>query len=133
MKTVENKTSLVSRAVRWTGRITCLATLGLLLLFVVGEGFNPGHLAPRDLLLAMFFPLGFALGLVLAWRWEGAGGIIALGSLGGFYAVHFGLHGVFPKGWAFGVFTLPALFFLLSWGLEKWEKVANVQRDALTP
>ena len=65
----------------WTARIVGSLILLLILAFAIGEGVpNPLHgLVRRN-------PLTFALvtmmvGLVLAWKWEGIGGLLILGGL----------------------------------------------------
>ena len=116
---------------RWTARLASLASLGVLLLFIAGEGFNPAKLAPRELALSLFFPLGVMLGLGLGWWREGVGGVMALAGLAGFYGVHYAVAGGFPRGWALAVFTLPGLLFLLSWLLNPSKKGADVRPDDL--
>jgi hypothetical protein len=104
--------SMSIRIVHWTARIWSIASLGLLLLFVIGEGINPTTRTER--LELLFFPLGISVGMILAWRKEGFGGIITVGSLLAFYAVHLVTAGRFPKGWAWLVFAAPGFLFLLS-------------------
>ena len=99
---------------RWTARILSLFSLGLLLLFIIGEGFNPLALTPRELLLSLFFPLGVLLGMAVGWRWEALGGILSLGSFAAFYVVHWLGSGRLPASWAFATFTVPGLLFLLA-------------------
>jgi hypothetical protein len=98
--------------VRWLARGLSLVSLGMLLLFMFGEGFNPFRMEPREALLTLFFPIGVMIGLLLGWRFEGMGGAVALVSLLGFYAVHLLLSGRFPGGAWFFVFTSPAVLFV---------------------
>lgn len=64
-------------------------------------------------LLLAFFPLGVALGTVVAWHREILGGLIALASLAAFHALLL-LDGSRPApGWWFLVFALPALALLV--------------------
>lgn len=102
------------RALRWTARILSLASLGVLLMFMIGEGFDPTHLKPRDLMLAVFFPLGLILGLILGWWREWLGGAVVVASLLGFYLVHLAVSGRFPSGWAFAALAAPGVLFVLS-------------------
>jgi hypothetical protein len=99
---------------RWTARLLSLAVIGVILAFMIGEGFNPLHFGARDLALCAFFPLGLVVGLALAWRWELAGGLIAVLSILGFYALHLILSGGFPRGWAFPTLAVPGLLFLFT-------------------
>lgn len=106
--------------VRWLARATSLISIGLIGLFFIGEGFNVRDVAAREWIGLLFFPVGVLSGLVLAWKRELLGALLSIGSLVCFYIVY-GLlaTGRFPKGWAFIAFAAPALFFLVSWILEK--------------
>ena len=101
-------------ACRWAARMLSLVSIGLLLLFFIGEGFNPLHLASRDLLLSACFPLGVVLGMILAWRWETLGGTVTITALATFYGLHSFGSGRFPSGVFFALFASPGLFFLLA-------------------
>jgi hypothetical protein len=110
---------VTARALRWAGRLASLAVIAILVLFMIGEGYNPLALKPRDLLLAVFFPLGFLLGLILGWRREFLGGVMVLAGLVGFYLVHLALNGGFPKGWAFVFLSAPGILLLLSAAMHR--------------
>jgi hypothetical protein len=99
---------------RWTARLLSLLSIGVLLLFFIGEGFNPLHLAPRELLLSVFFPIGVLLGMGLAWRWEALGGALTLFSFAAFYGVHWLGSGHVPRGVFLALFASPGLLFLLA-------------------
>ncbi len=107
-----------ARLLRWAGRLASLTSLLILALFLVGEDFDPGHLRAREWLLAVFFPFGVALGLILGWRRELLGGIIALIGLAGFYLVHLVLSGSLPRGWVFLALAAPAVLLLASAALH---------------
>ena len=104
----------VRLVVRWTARLLSLLSIGVLLLFMIGEGFNPLHLAPREFLLCVFFPIGVLLGMGLAWRWEALGGALTILSVAAFYGIHWLGSGRFPSGVFFALFASPGLFFLLA-------------------
>lgn len=104
---------------RWTARGLSLCVLAVLVAVMVGERFNPLHLAPRELALGLCFPLGVVAALLVAWRWELAGGLAALGSLLLFYVLHLVFVAHWPRGWAFAAFASPALLFLLAWKLDQ--------------
>jgi hypothetical protein len=91
-----------------------LLNIGLLLLFFIGEGFNPLHLASRELLLSACFPLGVVLGMILAWRWETLGGALTVIALAAFYGLHYSGSGQFPDGLFFVLLASPGLLFLLA-------------------
>lgn len=97
---------------RWTARIWSVATIALVLAFIIGErGQGPG---PRDLLFFLFFPIGICAGMVVAWWKERLGGIITVGSLLVFYVLQYAIAGRLPRGPWFLVFAAPGLLFLLS-------------------
>jgi hypothetical protein len=68
---------LIAKILRWAARILGTLFVLLILVFLVGEGPpNPSRLGARDRL--MFLTLGMMLvGLVLAWKWAGIGGLLA--------------------------------------------------------
>ncbi len=109
----------------WTARVASLLSLGVLLLFFVGEGFDPSRLGADEWVLFCFFPLGITVGMLLGWRWEGSGGAITVLSLVAFYGVHMLLGGGPPRAWAFVLFALAGVFFLASsWTFDHVRKTA---------
>ena len=87
--------------IRWAARVYGLLLVGLFGFFAVGEGFNPFALTPSAAVASAL--VGIALiGLLVAWRWELAGGLMVVGGM-----VAFGLWGVVERGrwgwsgWAF--------------------------------
>lgn len=109
---MERGGSGVGITIRWVARVSSIAAIGLVILFLMGEPFNPSRTEWLGLVL---FPLGICAGMVVAWWKEGLGGSITVGSLAAFYAVHFATAGRFPTGWAFLAFAAPGFLFLLSW------------------
>ncbi len=75
------------KVVRWTARLWSIASVGLILFFIVGEGVKIAR--PSEWLLFLFFPIGISAGMILAWWKEEIGGSIAVGSLLLFYMIHF--------------------------------------------
>jgi hypothetical protein len=114
------KPSTANLAIRWIARIWSIASVGFVLLIVVGELVYP-HAPPpsafRDLVGLFFFPFGTCVGMILAWRWEGVGGGIAVGSILAFYALLRVIDGRFPRGPYFALVAAPGVLFLLSWAL----------------
>jgi hypothetical protein len=82
-------------ALRWTARVWSLASVAVVLAFIVGEGSNPS--GPNEWLGFLFFPFGICAGMVLAWWREGPGGVVTVASLGVFYLFRFATTGVFPS------------------------------------
>lgn len=109
-------TRVISRwpvILRWIARIWGLLGVAFLLLFIFGEGLNPARLTLREGIEALFFPLGVGAGLVLAWRREGLGGAITVGSLVIFYLLHALLGHGLPRGPWFALIATPGLMFLI--------------------
>ena len=104
-------------ALRWTARVWSVASIALILAFIVGERSHPSGL--NEWLAALFFPIGISVGMILAWWKERFGGGITVGSLLVFYVVHMAMAGTFPKGWAWLAFAAPGFLFLLSSGLSR--------------
>jgi hypothetical protein len=91
----------------------------MILLFAFGEGLNFSRFTARDLALFVFFPIGICLGMVVAWRWEGLGGGITVGSLAAFYLLYHLISSWFPPGPYFVIFAAPGFLFLLCWLLTR--------------
>jgi hypothetical protein len=104
----------IELALLWIARVGSLLSCGLLLLFAIGQGFDPRRFSSREVALFLCFPLGAVLGMVCAWRWVAMGGALTVASVLGFYGVHWAQVHSFPRGWAFFVFAAPGLFFLSS-------------------
>jgi len=77
------KPGIVTLVIQWIARVWSMASVGLVLLIAVGELVYP-HAPPpstfRDLVGLFLFPFGVCVGMIVAWRWEGLGGGITVGS-----------------------------------------------------
>jgi hypothetical protein len=126
MSNTQSADALLLTALRWAARLSSLALAGLVVLFAIGEGFNPTKFKPSELALTVPFGLCW-LGLCLGWRWEKWGGLLAVGGVAGFYMVHFAVTGFgrFPRGWAFPLLAAPGVLFLLCWF---WSRRATAPR-----
>lgn len=114
MKTGSHGTAV---ALAWIARGWSAISVALLVAFVVGEGIAPGRgipARPAEWLGFLFFPLGVAAGMIIAWWREACGGAITIGSLAAFYLVHLSTAGVWPRGAAWILFAAPGFLFLLS-------------------
>lgn len=103
----------MNTVIRWLARALSILSVAILFVFAFGEGLTLSHFTPRELLLFVFFPLGFCVGMVVAWWREGLGGGITVASLVAFYLLDRFLSGSFPRGFAFAVLTVPGFLFLL--------------------
>ena len=99
--------------IRWLARLWSVASIGLILAFLVGEGFHPSQIRPSEWLGLAFFPVGITVGMVFAWWKEGLGGTITVASLAAFYVLHAATSGAMPRGLAFLTFAMPGFLFLL--------------------
>ena len=100
---------------RLSARVLSVLALGVVVLFATGEGLNLWQFSGRELVLFLFFPVGVCLGMGLAWRWEGLGGAITVGSLAAFYLVHRLTSSSFPRGFGIVALAAPGFLFLLCW------------------
>ncbi len=122
MKETEVKQRIMIPTVRRVARIWSIISIGLILLFFIGEGFNPVGILLKEWVGLAFFPFGIVLGLIIGWRNEILGGGITVASLVGFYVIHgLILSGSFPKGFAFLLFSFPGILFLMM-GLDSRPK-----------
>ncbi len=115
MNTLQSEAFNFAQILHWLARALSIISILILLLFVVGERFNPAALRPREWILMIFFPIGVIAGMAVAWGREGLGGAITFVSLVAFYLTHFLFTGGFPRGWAFVAFASPGFLFLAHW------------------
>jgi len=103
-------------------RVGSIASITLLLMLFIGEGFQPSKISANEWAGLLFFPIGVVIGMTVAWWKEGVGSVITVGSLFGFYLVW----GYFLRnhigGWWFLVFASPGFLFLLHWLLSGTEE-----------
>jgi hypothetical protein len=99
---------------RWIARLTGLVSIGFMGVLVIRERMNPLQMRIEDLLLFLCFPTAVTAGLLAGWRWEFAGGLIAVVGFVAYYGAHHFLVGNLPSGWVFTGCTLPGVLFLWS-------------------
>jgi hypothetical protein len=94
---------------RWGARIVGALLVGLMLLFLVGEGVP--RLSSLGLNLGPMFlaELLCLTGFVVLWRWELPGGVLALLGITAFYGLNYAASGRFPGGWVFPLFFVPGI------------------------
>lgn len=126
MKGKSDRQRLLTQMVRWIGRAWAVASIVLILAFLVGEGIDLSQMKAIEWLGFLFFPVGICAGMILAWWREGLGGIVAVGSLLIFYMIHFMTAGTFPKGWAWLVFAAPGFLFLFCWQRSRSAQINSV-------
>ncbi|MDT3739111.1 MAG: hypothetical protein RO257_06360 [Candidatus Kapabacteria bacterium] len=119
MKRKTDSADSIGRVIQWIARSFSILAIFVILIFVVGEGFNPFKFTSEELLLSIFFPVFTLIGLIVAWKYELIGGLISVAGLVLFYIFHQIISQDFPEGWAFLVFTAPAFLFILYAALHK--------------
>ncbi len=132
MENQSEKQRVPTSLIRWTARVWTVASIGLILAFIVGEGFSASQIEPREWVGLLFFPVGICAGMILAWWREGLGGSITVGSLLVFYVIHRATAGTFPKGWAWLAFAAPGLLFLLCWYRSRGRSGVTAQEPPTT-
>ncbi len=99
---------------RWSARITGLSLVGLVMLFVMGEGGLPNMLHQPPCVQIEFLAVGLMLaGFLVGWRWEGVGGILSVLGFALFFVTEISANGR-PPGGLLPLFAVPGILFLLS-------------------
>jgi|SRR5262245_12795030 len=104
---------------RWTARIWSIASLVFIGAFVVGSVRDGEFPTERETVALAFFPVGVALGFVIAWWREALGGAITVASLASFYLWMLADRGRFPTGPYFILLAAPGFLFLVNAMLER--------------
>ena len=81
---------------RWIARVWSIASILFILPFLLPREF--GSPTASEVVGLLLFPVGVVLGFVVAWRREGVGGAITVGSLALFYLWMFARDGRLPTG-----------------------------------
>lgn len=102
---------------RWTARIVGLLSIGIFLAFFIPDWLTRGRVPVEGERIPMTIALFMSfVGLLIAWKWDGIGGILAVVSIVAFAALGLQTPGK-PGGIILlGVmYLLPAVLFILSW------------------
>lgn len=103
---------------KWAARALSVLSVGVILLFFVGEGFDPSDVTLRQWAALLLFPIVVVAGMLIAWRHESLGGVVSVAGLAAFYLYSALLNGGTPRGLAFLVLSVPGFLFLL-YGLAR--------------
>jgi hypothetical protein len=114
-----------TNVIGWVARVLSVLGVGIILVFMIGEGFNPAHMSPHERWLVLGFPIGVCVGMVVGWFREGLGGLITALSLAFFSVVHYAQRGSFPGGWWFLIFSSGGLLYLPSWLYTRLRKAGK--------
>jgi hypothetical protein len=121
MNELKNKNRIVI-VIRWVARILGGVGVALMMLFVIAHLFSPeGYGSPAfgEAVGLFFFPFGVCLGLIIAWKWEGLGGLVAVGSIIGFHLTMLAVGGSLDINAFIDGFAVPGLLFLIAWFLSR--------------
>ena len=116
------KRNKVAITIKWIARIWSILSLAFLLLFFGASIFSSigaDTFAFKDVFQFVFFPIGLTIGLIIAWKWEGLGGIIAIASIIGFHLQMLVVHGKADFGLFFELLAAPGILFILYWILSR--------------
>jgi hypothetical protein len=108
--------------IKWIARIWSILSLAFLLLFfgasIIGS-IGKDTFVFKDVFQFVFFPIGLTIGLILAWKWEGLGGIVAIGSIIGFHLQMLIKHGDLDFTLIIELLAAPGILFILYWILSR--------------
>lgn len=109
-------TTSVAFIARWVARAWSVLNVLIVFLFAIGESLRPIGPAPaiQEWIGLALWPVGVAVGLLLAWLRELLGGILTLGCLLAFYIWTLLRSGHLPQGPFFLLIAAPAFVFLLA-------------------
>jgi hypothetical protein len=106
----------ITKLILWAARIWGSLSLAFLVFMILGDLFGTersigsGHSASF-----LFFPVSTIIGLSIAWKWEGIGGLITIGGIIGFHILRPDLFlDLMIDGLA-----APGLLFLIYWLLSR--------------
>jgi hypothetical protein len=109
----------IATIIRWTARIWGSLSLIIMIFFVgahlygsiTGKGESLGHTS----ISFLFFPISTIIGLAIAWKWDGLGGLITICGIIGFHIIRPDLlFSLMIDGLA-----VPGLFFIIYWLLSR--------------
>jgi hypothetical protein len=113
------RTDWVLLVARWIARIVSTFALMVAIVFVVGEGLpNLAELPLADLLLTLVF-LAMLVGVVLGWRWEAAGGVVALVGFAAFLGLEYVARGSASLNGFLALFPTAGVLYLFCWWRRK--------------
>jgi hypothetical protein len=112
-------TTWILLGLRWSARLTGLLLVGMVLLFMIGDG--PPNVSRQPASVQIEF-LGMGLmvvGFIAGWRWEPLGGLLAVIGFAVFLVTELAVNHR-PPGGAISLFVVPGVLYLMSWGVGKW-------------
>ena len=124
-KTMRHERKVIA-VLRWIARIMGTLLLLLIVTVAIGEGLPNTLAQPLDVNLLFAAMLTMIVGLIVAWKWEGVGGLLILGGFAFFAIVNHGIR----LNLVFGPMLAVGLIFLgCGWLESKCLARANNQTD----
>ena len=122
------KNQKLTDSVRWTARISGSLLLAFGLFFLLANIFGQDELGggirdSKEMVIFLLFPMSTILGLALAWKWEGLGGIITTAGMIWFFILRPELISNFYM----VIPIIPGLLFIAYWLMAK-NKMSNKTR-----
>ncbi len=113
-----------AKLIRWVARIWSLVSLAFVLIFLIGYSVSPTERLPQGVewLIMGFFPIGVVVFMLLAWKWEKWGGILAIICFVTFYIAIYIQKGIIVRGPFVFLVAAPGFLFLISWLLGNKSK-----------
>ena len=111
----------IATTIRWIAKASASVSIAFLLYMTAGLFFGSAGLKIegfKDILTLAFFPTGFLVGLALALKWAGTGGLVTVGS---FVALIILKPGQVFEPWIIALAS-PAILFLICWLLINTQK-----------
>jgi hypothetical protein len=122
MKSLSVPLGRLEAGARWMAKLLTVFIVGLVLLFFIGERFNPLKLKGIEVIQMVFFWTA-CIGMLVAWRWQVIGGVLSLGGMIFFFTVEVAVTGRSPGGF-FYLMLVPGVLFLLSGFLRRRRSAA---------
>jgi len=107
------------KVIRWTARILSVLILAFHVLSFLGEGL-PSNLPTHDVVNLILWGV-VMLGLIIAWKWEGIGGLVII--LVSVVQNHF--EPMLLSMWAFWIAPFTGVLFLIYWVESKSRRKAE--------
>ena len=127
----ENRLKGIRRAVK----IVIGAFVGLTVLMVPAYRMEDGSMLPEgnDAIPFLFSPIGYTLGLIVALKWEGLGGLINVACVIGWQIALNVVKSDSGVGFVFYLTAIPGLVFIALWYAERrLKRERETQNESLT-
>jgi hypothetical protein len=128
----ENRLKVIRRAVK----IVIGIFIGLTVLMLPAYRMEDGSLLPEgnNAIPFLFSPIGYTLGLIVALKWEGLGGLINVACVIGWQIALHAVKSDSGTGFVFYLTAIPGLVFIALWYAEqKLKREREVQNESLRP